>query len=63
MTAKILTGALLVILGVIALVCACAFGLWMMIPLAFPLLAFTYWNALALSWIIFFVGLPWLVKD
>lgn len=60
---KVVVGALLVVGGVLAMIAVLAFGLWMLIPLAFPALAWSYWNALALSFILFIVGLPWLVKD
>lgn len=42
---------------------AFAFGmvtlaLWLLIPAAFPGLAFGFWNAAALSAVVFLVGLP-----
>lgn len=42
---------------------AAAFGLvalllWLLIPLAFPLLTFDFWNALALAAIVLLFGVP-----
>jgi len=33
-------------------------ALWILIPLAFPMLDFGYWNAAALTVVVFMVGLP-----
>jgi hypothetical protein len=38
-------------------------ALWLLIPAAFPLLDFTYWQALALTGIVFLVGSPAMVKN
>lgn len=61
--AKTLIGALMVLLLVVVAIAAFSLALWLMIPLAFPMLPWTYWNALALAWIILLVGLPWVVSN
>jgi hypothetical protein len=63
-----------IILKVIGLVAAWLFllavglgfmslALWMLVPAAFPLLDFTYWQALALTGIVVLFGLPVAVKN
>jgi hypothetical protein len=63
MKANLIVGALLFIVLFVVAIAAFSAVLWFMIPLAFPLLPWTYWNALALAWIILLVGLPWLVSN
>lgn len=58
---NIIVGALLFIAMVVVAIATFSAALWFLVPLAFPLLPWTYWNAMALVGIITVVGLPWLV--
>lgn len=55
---KVLFGALLVLCAMVAAFALVALALWWLVPLAFPLLPFTYNQALALTGIMVIIGLP-----
>lgn len=55
---KVIFAALAVLIGAAFGFALVALVLWLLVPLAFPLLAFTYWQALALTGIIVIIGLP-----
>jgi hypothetical protein len=38
-------------------------ALWLLVPAAFPLLDFTYWQALALTGIVLLFGVPAMVRN
>lgn len=55
---KVLLGAALVLVGFVVVFALAAALLWWLVPLAFPLLPFTYQQALALTGIAVVIGLP-----
>jgi glycerol-3-phosphate acyltransferase PlsY len=52
MILKVIATTLGVLLGAAIVFGIIALALWWLVPLAFPLLAFTYWQALALTGIL-----------
>lgn len=55
---KVIFGAVLVLCAMVAVFALVALALAWLVPLAFPLLPFTYNQALALTGIMVIIGLP-----
>lgn len=60
---KIILGAAMVLFAFAAAFAIVAMALWFLIPVAFPLLGFEYYQALALTGVLTIVGAPVVLQN